>query len=123
MTTTVLIVEDEADLASLHSDVLHEAGYDVVLTTGTAAVERTVDVKPGLILMDYVMPGLDGAAVIAQLRERLSNQLPPLVLVSGRPEVRELARQVGADGYLYKPFDVDELLSLVSRLGGRDTHH
>jgi CheY-like chemotaxis protein len=73
--------------------------------------------------MDYVMPGLNGGAVIAQMRESLKTDLPPLVLVSGRPEVRELAQQVGADAYLYKPFEVDDLLALVSRLGGRETRH
>lgn len=123
MAGTVLIVEDEADLASLLSDVLQDAGYTVVLTTGSSAVQRAEEVKPGLILMDYVMPGLNGGAVIAQLRESLKAGLPPLILVSGRPEVRELARQVGADAYLYKPFDVDDLLALVSRLGGQETRH
>ncbi len=123
MEGTVLIVEDEADLANLLSDVLEDAGYSVVLTTGTSAVQRAEEVKPGLILMDYVMPGLNGAAVVARMRESLKNTLPPLVLVSGRPEVRELARQVGADAYLYKPFDVDELLALVHQLGGQETRH
>lgn len=123
MASTVLIVEDEADLAGLLRDVLQDAGYSVVLTTGTAAVQRAEEVQPALILMDYMMPGLNGGAVIAQMRETLKANLPPLILVSGRPEVRELARQAGADAYLYKPFDVDELLALVSRLGGRETRH
>jgi DNA-binding response OmpR family regulator len=69
--------------------------------------------------MDYVMPGINGAAVVEQLREQFEGHLPPLVLVSGRPEVRQLAAEVGADAYLYKPFDVDELLTLVGRLSGQ----
>jgi DNA-binding response OmpR family regulator len=123
MPSVVLIVEDEADLANLLSDVLQDAGYDVVLTTGSAAVNRAVDLRPNLILMDYVMPGLNGGAIIAQMREALEDKLPPLVLVSGRPEIANLAGQAGADAYLRKPFGVDELLTLVSRLTGQGTRH
>jgi DNA-binding response OmpR family regulator len=123
MAATVLIVEDEADLASLLSDVLKEAGYDVELTTGTSAVQRAAEVKPALILMDYVMPGINGATVVAQMRETMKVKLPPLVLVSGRPEVQRLADEVGADAFLYKPFDVDELLTLVARLLGQTARH
>jgi DNA-binding response OmpR family regulator len=123
MAATVLIVEDEADLASLLSDVLKEAGYEVVLTTGQSAVQQAGEVKPALILMDYVMPGINGAAVVAQMRETLKVKLPPLVLVSGRPEVKRLADEVGADAFLYKPFDVDDLLTLVARLLGQTARH
>lgn len=123
MSKTVMIVEDEADLAGLISDVLAADGYQVVLATGRSAVQHAEQTAPSLVLIDYVMPGLSGADVIAQMRVRFGPSLPPLVLLSGRPEVRELARQVGADGYLYKPFDVEELLSLVSRLTGQETQH
>lgn len=123
MARMVLIVEDEADLASLMSDVLKDAGYEVTLTTGTAAVERAGEVKPALILMDYVMPGISGATVVERLRDALQGRLPPLILVSGRPEVKRLAAEVGADAYLYKPFDVDELLTLVATLSGQAAPH
>jgi DNA-binding response OmpR family regulator len=69
------------------------------------------------------MPGLNGGAVVAQMREKFKGKVPPVILVSGRPEVQELAAQVGAEAFLYKPFDVDELLTLVSQLTGQEARH
>ena len=116
--STVLIVEDEADLAALLRDVLEEAGYEVVLATGTAAVETATSLRPTLILTDYTMPGVSGGTVIEEIRRTLGESAPPIALVTGRSEAKDLATRVGADGFLYKPFDVDDLLALVHRLIG-----
>ena len=115
MTATVLIVEDEAYLAGLLSDVLQAAGYDVVLTTASRAVERALETAPAAIIMDYLMPGLNGGQVVDRIRDAMPNR-PPVVLVTGLANARDLAHQVGADAYLRKPFDVDTLVNIVDRL-------
>lgn len=113
MSRMILIVEDEAYLAGLLSDVLQAAGYDVVLTTGSRAAERVVDGAPAAIVMDYLMPGMNGAQVVKRIRDVVPHSPPPVILVTGLSNARELAREVGADAYLRKPFDVDKLVSLV----------
>ena len=115
MPGTILIVEDEAHLASLLSDVLQAAGYDVVLATPGRAAERVVETTPSAIVMDYLMPGLNGAQVVEQIREIMPDRPPPVILVTGLSNARELAGKVGADAYLRKPFDVDKLVSLVNQ--------
>jgi CheY-like chemotaxis protein len=113
---TVLIVEDEAHLAGLLSDVLQAAGYDVVLTTASRAADRVLESPPSAIVMDYLMPGLNGAQVVDRIRQVVPNSPPPVILVTGLSNARELAAKVGADAYLRKPFDVDKFVNLVNRL-------
>lgn len=115
MPQKILIVEDEAYLANLLSDVLEAAGYDVILTTAGRAVDRVLDVRPSAIVMDYLMPGLNGAQVIERIRGAAASP-PPVILVTGLSNARELAQKVGADAYLRKPFDVDALVTLVHQL-------
>src|SRR5437588_10782970 len=89
MPETVLIVEDEAYLAGLLSDVLEAAGYDVVLATGSKAAERVLEVAPGAVVMDYVMPGLNGGQVMGRIREVVPRDPPPVILVTGLANARE----------------------------------
>lgn len=116
MSRTVLIVEDEADLAGLLSDVLRSVGYDVVLATGTRAADRSVEISPSAIVMDYLMPGLTGAEVVERIRGAMQVRTPPVVLVTGLSNAKELAGEMGADAYLRKPFDVGALVDVVDRL-------
>lgn len=116
MPQTVLIVEDEVDLAGLLSDVLHAAGFDVVFTTAGRAAARSLDVAPSAIVMDYLMPGLNGAQVVQQIRDLMQDAAPPVLLVTGLSNAKELAGQVGAAAYLRKPFDMDDFVHLVERI-------
>jgi CheY-like chemotaxis protein len=112
----VLIVEDEAALAALLSDVLRQAGYEVALTTASRAAAMAVEVRPDAVVMDYLMPGLNGAQVASQIREALPNGTPPVILVTGLSNAKELAEESGVAAYLRKPFDVDAFVRLVDRL-------
>jgi CheY-like chemotaxis protein len=115
----VLIVEDEAYLAGLLSDVLQSAGYEVELATPSRAAERVVETHPAAIVMDYLMPGLNGAQVVERIRSAVPDRAPPVILVTGLSNARELAGTVGADAYLRKPFDVEALVKLVNRFSGK----
>lgn len=116
MPVTILIVEDEADLGALLTDVLQTAGFKVVLTTSGRAEERVRDAAPAAIVTDYMMPGLNGAEVIGKIRSALSHATPPVVLVTGMENAEELATLVGAAAYLKKPFDMDEFVGIVNRV-------
>ena len=113
MPVTVLIVEDEADLGALLTDVLRYAGFHAVLTTSGRAQERARETSPSAIVTDYMMPGMNGAEVIEQIRKALPGAALPVVLVTGMDNAHELASQVGARAYLRKPFDMDKFVSVV----------
>jgi CheY-like chemotaxis protein len=113
---TILIVEDEADLGALLTDVLRSAGDQAVLTTGGRAADRAEALHPDAIVTDYRMPGSNGAEVIQQIRSRLQETTPPVILLTGLSNAEELASAMGAHAFLRKPFDVDTFLSVLSDL-------
>jgi DNA-binding response OmpR family regulator len=112
----VLIVEDEAALAALLGDVLEAAGYEVSITTAGRAATTSVQDMPIAIVLDYLMPGLNGTQVVKQIREAMGSEAPPVILVTGLSNARELATEAGVDAYLRKPFDVEAFVELVDRL-------
>lgn len=113
----LLVVEDEKSLAVTLSDRLLAEGYAVeVRPTGEAALEAVAASPFDLVLLDVMLPGMDGFGVCLELRRR-GHDLPVLMLTA-RAEVREkiLGLKLGADDYLGKPFDMLELLARVEAL-------
>lgn len=113
----VLIIEDELPMRTALADALGAAGYRIITADdGAAGLERAVTEKPDLILLDIMMPRLDGFAVCAELR-RLGHTEPILMLTAkGQVEDRVTGLDAGADDYLVKPFSTDELLARVRAL-------
>jgi len=117
MNSRVLIIEDELPMRTALQDVLEGEGFRVITAEdGERGLKRAVDEKPDLILLDLMMPKLDGYALCAELR-RLANPVPVLMLTAkGQIEDRVRGLDVGADDYLVKPFSTEELLARVRAL-------
>jgi DNA-binding response OmpR family regulator len=113
----LLVVEDELAMRTALQDVLVAEGYRVLTAPdGESGLQRALAEKPDLILLDIMMPRLDGYAVCTQLR-RLENPVPILMLTAkGQVEDRVQGLDVGADDYLVKPFSTEELLARVRAL-------
>jgi DNA-binding response OmpR family regulator len=113
----ILIIEDEAPMRTALADLLAAEGYRALAAAdGARGLERALAEKPDLILLDVMMPKLDGFAVCAELR-RLANAVPVLMLTAkGQIEDRVNGLDAGADDYLIKPFSTDELLARVRAL-------
>src|SRR5580658_3141070 len=113
----ILIVEDELPMRTALTDCLEGEGYRVLTAAdGQAGLERAVREKPDIILLDIMMPRLDGYAMCAELR-RLSIPVPVLMLTAkGQIEDRVRGLDAGADDYLVKPFSTEELLARVRAL-------
>jgi len=113
----LLIIEDELPMRTALQDVLQAEGYRVLTAAdGECGLQRALTEKPNLILLDIMMPKLDGYAVCAELR-RLSNPVPVLMLTAkGQVEDRVTGLDAGADDYLVKPFSTEELLARVRAL-------
>lgn len=110
----ILIIEDELPMRTVLQDLLEAEGYRVLAAPdGESGLRRAVEEKPNLILLDIMMPKLDGYAVCVELR-RLSNPAAILMLTAkGQVSDRVQGLDAGADDYLIKPFSSDELLARV----------
>jgi len=111
--STVLIVEDEVDLSEVMRDRLVADGHDVVVArTGGEAMAAVARGVPDVVLLDWMLPDMDGLAVCRRLRQQ---HLMPIIMVTARGDEvdRVLGLEVGADDYLVKPFSLRELLARV----------
>ena len=113
----ILIIEDETPMRTALKDVIETEGYRALTAAdGESGLQRALEEKPDLILLDVMMPRLDGFAVCAELR-RLANPVPILMLTAkGQVDDRVTGLDAGADDYLVKPFSTEELLARVRAL-------
>ncbi|HXR06650.1 MAG TPA: response regulator transcription factor [Candidatus Acidoferrum sp.] len=113
----ILVIEDELPMRTALQDCLENEGYRVLTAAeGETGLQRALAESPDLVLLDIMMPRLDGYAVCAELR-RLANPVPVLMLTAkGQIDDRVRGLDAGADDYLVKPFSTDELLARVRAL-------
>src|SRR5580700_2118013 len=119
MSRTVLIVEDEKDTGYLLSEHLRRWGFDsVILTDGMSVVSWVREHKPDLILLDLLLPGLDGFTICENLKlDRETNLIPVVMLTAlSTPEDRVHGLQVGANRYLTKPFTGADLHKAIEEV-------
>ncbi|RMH28709.1 MAG: response regulator [Planctomycetota bacterium] len=121
--TRVLVVDDDPEIISVIEDALaREGGFDVrSARTGYDAGMLTEAFRPHVILLDYMLPDVNGNLVCRRIRENDAFSGTRIVIVSGvvrQEEVDDLLR-AGADAFVRKPFDLRELLERVSALAGR----
>jgi CheY-like chemotaxis protein len=111
----VLIVDDDLDLTKSVRRMLEAAGYTVrCARNGTEALAAVAQKMPAVILLDMLMPYLDGWDCAMKLRARYGRSVP-VVIVTAAERARDRAEQLGVDHVLGKPFDIDDLLDVVSR--------
>ena len=116
----ILLVDDETDLQEMLQSIFERAGYTRILTaaSGKAALKIWKEAKPSMIILDVMMPGMDGIAVLKEIRR--TSRIPVLMLTArGEAEDRIAGFEGGADDYLPKPFLPKELLLRVQAIMSR----
>ena len=115
----VLIVDDDPDIQGLVSYNLSQAGFRVTnAATGSAALESVREQPPDLIILDIMLPDLDGLEVCRTLRTRASSRRIPIIMLTARTEEsdRVVGFELGADDYVMKPFSPRELVLRVKSI-------
>ena len=115
----VVVADDNADILKLIRVRLSKRGYDVLTAVdGQAALDMVRAERPAAVVLDWMMPLLAGPEVCAELKGDPSTAAIPVVLLTARATEADLAagEASGADGYLTKPFDIDELDQTLRRL-------
>jgi DNA-binding response OmpR family regulator len=110
----ILVVEDDADIRETIAAILEMEGYAVELASnGEEAVTAIDQRQPSLVLLDMRMPVLDGWGFARVMRER--GVQVPIIVMTAAQDAGRWAREIGAQGYIAKPFDLGDLLSQVAR--------
>lgn len=115
---TVMVIEDDEDILSTLTDFLEGEGYGVeTATNGAKALEILSDRKrlPDLILLDMRMPTLDGWKFAAAFRTRFGHSTP-IVVMTAAPDAEQRAKEVGATGWMSKPFNLDDLVEQLKHV-------
>jgi DNA-binding response OmpR family regulator len=114
----VLLINDEADLIDMCEIVLEKHGHSVRHALAPHRMRDLVTLanwRPDLVLLDLVMPGTTGEAVLERLRRLRGTAHVPVVIMSAVPDLEKVALEMGANGFLEKPFDPDGLTEAVDR--------
>lgn len=103
----VLVLDDDTEFATLIHEILRTEGFDPVLGGAAEPIESLMTPQPGLVLLDYVMPRRD-EVVDAASGGRFGHV--PIVLLSGVHDIADRAKEIGAEAFVAKPFDIDDLV-------------
>ena len=121
MIKTILTIDDSTSIRQMVSFTLKSAGYSVIeAADGTEGLARANGQPVSLILTDQNMPGIDGITLIRRLRQLPQHARTPILVLSTESgeDLKLLAREAGANGWLVKPFDPMRLIEVVRRLIG-----
>lgn len=119
----ILVVDDDVDLSGIIRLILSSAGYDThVANSGQEALEWLTSNRPDLVLLDLMMPDINGFTILRKMRANEPTKQLPIVVLTAKAdqETRDETRSMGADEFLTKPVNANSLLDHVKRaLAGR----
>lgn len=116
--TSILVVDDDPDVLESVQLLLEDEGYTVTISEKGEYAENLRDSNgglPDLIILDVLLSGKDGRIICRHLKSRSETQHIPIIMISAHPTAAASVREVGADDFVPKPFDIDDLLNAVER--------
>ncbi len=117
--TRILVVEDEESLLKLESILLSSKGYDVTgVMDGKAALAQVAANPPNLVVLDIMLPEIDGFEVCRQIKENPATKGIPVIMLTAKKNSQDYARgmEVGADAYITKPFKSAKVMETIESL-------
>lgn len=113
----LLIVDDEPDILEFLQVILEEEGYEVLTSTKSEYLEQLHNGGlPQLILLDVLLSGKDGREIVKYLKSQGETKRIPVIMFSAHPSAEQTARAAGAEDFIAKPFNIDDLLAKIARL-------
>ena len=115
MSKKILIADDDPAILDSMQELLEDEGYIVETAADGRTVEEVEDELPDLILLDIWMSGIDGRDIARKLKSQEATRHIPIVMFSANKDTEKIARESGAEDFLAKPFEIDELLDKVAK--------
>lgn len=115
MKKKIFIAEDDPDISFILQMMLNKAGYEVEATTNGRNIIELANTQPDLYILDKQMPDVDGIEVCKFLKSRHETRDIPVIMISATPGFGKLAKKVGAEDFLEKPFHMHDLLNIVAK--------
>ena len=114
MSKKVFVFDDNADILELCTIILEDAGYEIkTSSTSNNIIDQVMAYIPDIIFMDNWLPDVGGIDATKELKQHETLKNIPVIYFSANNDVKALAEQAGADGYLSKPFDIQELEDII----------
>ena len=123
MPKKILIVDDEINVIKVIASRLKANNYDVVSASdGTFAIKKAIEEKPDLIILDIRMPAGGGVSVFENLKRLDSTMMTPIIFITAHPteEIKQKVLEMGAEDFIAKPFDPEDLLAKVRKALGEN---
>jgi CheY-like chemotaxis protein len=111
----ILIADDDSAIREGITMILEDAGYDVSSTTNGETIGMVQHYAPDLILLDIWMSGMDGRDICRELKKHTQTKQIPIIMISANRDTEQIALACGANGFLAKPFEMDNLLAIVQK--------
>ena len=112
----ILIVEDDVDTLDMIEFVLRGNGYAVIRINREITLKEIAGINPDMVILDFLTPYGLGTDLCLSLKNSEPTKHIPVILYSASNNLKTLAKESGADGYIAKPFDINDLLDSVNRL-------
>lgn len=122
LSKSVLIAEDEQSIIEALSFILKRENFDVSIEMeGAAAFRRIVQDRPDVVILDIMLPGLNGIEILKQIRTHVDLKTLPVIMLTARGQAqdRQLALDIGANLFITKPFDNQDVVDAVHQLSAR----
>ena len=118
MKKKVMVADDDKDIVALITMMLEDVGYEVVSIANGEITLRICDYSPDLLLLDIWMVGVDGRDICKYLKSQQLTKHIPIIIVSANQDTQKIALEAGADDFIAKPFEMNDLLAKVAKYVG-----
>ncbi len=112
---SILVIDDDAGILTAISYILDEAKYEYIISPDPSIINKISGEEVGLILTDLLIPGNGGESIVKKLKLNKETKNIPVVILSAHPDAKNISNESGADGFLAKPFEMEELLKLIDK--------
>ena len=113
----ILVLDDDPDIGTMIKMMLEYKGYNVVVSDrADHAAEALLNNDIDLVIMDMLLSGVNGTDLCSELKKNSSTAGVPVIMISAHPNAKEICLQAGADEFISKPFDMQDILSKIDRL-------